>query len=127
MHNRKLLCGLVACLTISTLGWGREVEPLKIGDRAPDFKLPGVDGETHSLDQFSAAKLLVVIFTCNHCPTAQAYEQRIIDLHAEYSPRGVAFVADRSTRNLAKSIDTRAKEIVKTVVSDPVAVIRRIL
>ena len=56
-------------------------QTLAIGDAAPDFKLPGVDDKEYTLASFADAKLLVVIFTCNHCPTAQAYEQRIIQLH----------------------------------------------
>src|SRR3954464_716408 len=66
---------------------------LDIGAAAPDFKLPGVDGKTYTLASFADAKLLVVIFTCNHCPTAQAYEDRIIKLHADYKDKGVALVA----------------------------------
>jgi thiol-disulfide isomerase/thioredoxin len=66
---------------------------LTLGSEAPDFRLPGVDGRTHSLKEFARAKVLAVIFTCNHCPTAQAYEGRIRQLVAEYRPRGVAFVA----------------------------------
>ena len=66
---------------------------LEIGDRAPDFSLPGVDGKTYSLADFAESKLLAIIFTCNHCPTAQAYEQRIIQLHQDYKDKGVALVA----------------------------------
>jgi thiol-disulfide isomerase/thioredoxin len=66
---------------------------LPLGAPAPDFSLPGVDGRTHTLKDFAPAKLLVVIFTCNHCPTAQAYEGRIHRLVADYASRGVAFVA----------------------------------
>ena len=50
---------------------------LPIGSQAPDFRLPGVDGKTYTLADFAQAKVLVVVFTCNHCPTAQAYEGRI--------------------------------------------------
>src|SRR5262249_52053603 len=60
---------------------------------APDFALPGVDGRTYGLKDFADAKVLVVLFTCNHCPTAQAYEDRIIKLHADYQDRGVRLVA----------------------------------
>jgi len=67
--------------------------PLAIGSSAPDFKLPGVDGKTYRLKDFSKARFLVVVFTCDHCPTAQAYEERIKQLVADYRPRGVAFVA----------------------------------
>jgi peroxiredoxin len=69
------------------------VHTLPIGAAAPDFKLPGVDGREVSLKDFAGARLLVVIFTCNHCPTAQAYEDRIIKLHADFKDRGVALVA----------------------------------
>ena len=70
-----------------------EVRTLPIGAAAPDFKLPGVDGREYSLDDFARAKVLVLIFTCNHCPTAQAYEDRILKLHADYKDKGVALVA----------------------------------
>jgi peroxiredoxin len=66
---------------------------LPIGAAAPDFQLPGVDGKTYSLKDFAGAKVLVVVFTCNHCPTAQAYEGRIARLLADYRDKGVAVVA----------------------------------
>ncbi len=66
---------------------------LPIGATAPDFKLPGVDGREHALKDFADARILVIVFTCNHCPTAQAYEDRIIRLHADYKDKGVALVA----------------------------------
>ena len=66
---------------------------LPIGSSAPDFRLPGADGKTWRLKDFSRAKILVVTFTCNHCPTAQAYEERIKQLVTDYKSKGVAFVA----------------------------------
>lgn len=66
---------------------------LAIGSKAPDFQLPGVDGKTYSLASFSKARILAVVFTCNHCPTAQAYEDRIKQLAADYAGKGVALVA----------------------------------
>jgi peroxiredoxin len=69
------------------------LQTLTIGAAAPDFKLPGVDGRTWSLRDFADARILVVLFTCNHCPTAQAYEDRIIKLHTDFKDRGVALVA----------------------------------
>jgi peroxiredoxin len=69
------------------------VPTLSLGAAAPDFVLPGVDGKAYRLEDFSKAKLLVVIFTCNHCPTAQYYESRIKQLAADYGDRGVAVVA----------------------------------
>jgi peroxiredoxin len=66
---------------------------LLIGSPAPAFNLPGVDGKNYSLADFKNARLLVVVFTCNHCPTAQAYEERIIHLTNDYKSRGVCVVA----------------------------------
>jgi len=65
--------------------------PLAIGSPAPDFRLPGVDGKTYSLDSFQNAKALAVIFTAVHCPTAEIYENRIKRLVADYAAKGVAF------------------------------------
>jgi thiol-disulfide isomerase/thioredoxin len=66
---------------------------LEIGDSAPGFDLPGIDDKNHQLSQYADAKVLMVLFTCNHCPTAQAYEQRLNELYADYSGKGVALVA----------------------------------
>ena len=71
----------------------QKAETLEIGRQAPDFNLPGVDGRDYRLADFAEAKVLVVIFTCNHCPTAQAYEDRIIKLTSDYKSKGVAVVA----------------------------------
>jgi thiol-disulfide isomerase/thioredoxin len=78
---------------------------LEIGDSAPGFRLPGVDGKDHTLVDFAKARLLAVIFTCNHCPTAQAYEDRIIQLAADYQPKGVAVVAISPNDPLALRLD----------------------
>ncbi len=65
---------------------------LVIGSPAPDFSLPGVDGKTYTLRSFEDAGVLVVVFMCNHCPTSQAYEQRIIRLVNDYASKGVRIV-----------------------------------
>lgn len=78
---------------------------LQLGDPAPAFKLPGTDGKEHALSDFAAAKVLVVVFTCNHCPTAQAYEQRIIDLQQDYHDRGVAVIAISPNDDAAVRLD----------------------
>jgi peroxiredoxin len=78
---------------------------LNVGDAAPDFDLPGVDGKSYKLADFADAKLLLVIFTCNHCPTAQAYEQRIIQLHKDYKDRGLALVAISPNDDQALRLD----------------------
>ncbi len=69
------------------------IKPLAIGDPAPDFSLPGVDGKAYALKDFAGAKILVVVFTSNHCPTAQAYEERLKKLIDDYAAKGVAVVA----------------------------------
>jgi peroxiredoxin len=69
------------------------LKPLPIGEAAPDFSLPGVDGKTYSLSVFAGSKILVVVFTSNHCPTAQAYEDRLKKIVVDYKPKGVAIVA----------------------------------
>jgi thiol-disulfide isomerase/thioredoxin len=66
---------------------------LETGSPMPGFDLPGVDGRRYSPKDFADAKILVVVFTCNHCPTAQAYEGRIKQLAKEYKDKGVALVA----------------------------------
>src|SRR5262249_33778973 len=66
---------------------------LDIGSPAPDFALPGVDGKNHSLKDYADARILVVVFTCNHCPTAQAYEARIKQLDADYRDKGMKLIA----------------------------------
>ncbi len=66
---------------------------LPLGAEAPGFDLPGVDGHRYTLKSFSHAKVLVVVFTCNHCPTSQYYEDRIKSIAGDYSSRGVALVA----------------------------------
>ena len=71
----------------------QKAETLEIGRQAPDFNLPGVDGRNYRLADFAEAKILVVVFTCNHCPTAQAYEDRIKKLTSDYKSKGVAVVA----------------------------------
>lgn len=71
-------CVLLAAFTIKTNG-------LDIGDEAPTFQLKNVDEKIVSLSDYPEAKGFIVTFTCNHCPFAKAYEQRIIDLHNKYS------------------------------------------
>jgi thiol-disulfide isomerase/thioredoxin len=91
-----LFLGFV-CISLSLAAFithrGDEHKTLEIGAAAPDFKLMGVDGKTYSLATFKNAEVLVVVFTCNHCPTAQAYEDRIIKMTSDYANKNVAVVA----------------------------------
>lgn len=65
----------------------------KPGDVATDFNLKGTDGKMHSLAENKKAKGYIVVFTCNHCPFSQAYEQRIIDIHKKYASKGLPVIA----------------------------------
>jgi peroxiredoxin len=83
-----------------------EVHPiLAIGSPAPDFSLPGVDGQVHKLSDYASSPILVIVFTCNHCPIAQMYEQRIQKLANDYKGKGVAVVAIQGNDPQAIRID----------------------
>jgi peroxiredoxin len=85
---------LLVLLMAVGVGSAEEVHPiLALGSPAPDFALPGVDGQTHKLSDYAASPVLVVVFTCNHCPIAQMYEQRIQQLANDYKNKDVAVVA----------------------------------
>lgn len=78
-----------------------EVRTLEPGDDAIDFSLPDVSGRFYSLADFADATVLVIIFTCNHCPTAQAYEDRIIQFTDDYRDKGVAVVGIMPNSSMA--------------------------
>ncbi|MGB6500821.1 MAG: thioredoxin family protein [Thermoplasmata archaeon] len=86
------------------------------GDAAPDFALPGTDGATHRLSEFSGQPLLLVAFWCNHCPYVQAWEPRMVEIGRKYGPRGVAVVLINSNDAAAypddgaESMAVRARE-----------------
>jgi len=95
LKRSRIVLLVVPCLLTFLIesATAKDVKTLEIGAAAPELNLPGVDGKTYTLSDFADADLLVVIFTCNHCPTAQAYEQRIIKLYEDYKDKGVALVA----------------------------------
>jgi thiol-disulfide isomerase/thioredoxin len=95
MKKNILIINLLICIWLiggAALIGAEDPKTLDIGAAAPAFSLPGIDGKTYSLDSFKAGKLLVIIFTADHCPTAQAYEERIMQLYLEYHPKNVEFV-----------------------------------
>ena len=96
---------LAFVLAGSVSGAAKLPKTLEVGKSAPDFNLPGVDGKNHKLGDYAKAKVLVVVFTCNHCPTAQAYEERIKKLAADYKAKGVALVAISSNDPKAVRLD----------------------
>jgi peroxiredoxin len=91
---------------IAATAGAQETHPiLALGSTAPNFELPGVDGAIHKLADFSSSPVLVVVFTCNHCPIAQMYERRIAQLAADYKDLGVAVVAIQPNDPKAIRID----------------------
>src|SRR5438132_6307065 len=89
----KVFVTTAALILTSAFAQTPHYDPMKLGTPAPGFNLPGVDGRNYGLKDFADAKLLAIVFTCDHCPTAQAYEERIKKLVEDYKPRAVAFVA----------------------------------
>lgn len=75
---------------------GLYAQGLKIGDKAPDFRLKNVDGKMVSMADYPQAKGFIVIFSCNHCPFVKAYEDRMIALHEKYAPKGFPVIAINS-------------------------------
>jgi peroxiredoxin len=109
---------LLVLLMAVGVGSAEEVHPiLALGSPAPDFALPGVDGQTHKLSDYASSPILVVVFTCNHCPIAQMYEQRIQQLANDYKNKGVAMVAIQPNDPEAIRID----ELDSSDISDSLA------
>lgn len=82
---------------------------LKVGDNAPDFTLRNVDGKLVGLRSFTEAKGAILIFTCNHCPYAVKYEDRIIALHAQFASRGYPVLAVNPNDSIAVPEDAYSK------------------
>ena len=88
----------------------------KVGDKATDFKLKSVDNKMYSMADYKDAKGFIVVFTCNHCPFAVKYEDRIIDLAKKYKSKGYILLAINPNDPAAQPDDSfelmqkRAKE-----------------
>jgi len=94
---KRIILVLAAITMVIGMNSFNPPEPgYSIGDKAIDFKLKNVDGKMVSLTDYKDAKGYIVIFTCNHCPFAKAYEQRIIDLQNKYASKGFPLVAINS-------------------------------
>ncbi|MAG93490.1 MAG: thioredoxin family protein [Planctomycetaceae bacterium] len=102
MMKQSVLCVVCAVFALTGALVSARAEPqdakynkvVRIGEKAPSFtKLTGVDGKSHSLKDLKTSKAVVVIFTCNHCPIAQAYEERLIRLTSDYKKWGLSVVA----------------------------------
>jgi len=81
---------------------------LAVGAAMPPFSLPGIDGKTYTDKSFAKADILVLVFTCVHCPTAQAYQERIKKLVTDYSPKNVTLVAINPNHSDAVRLDELA-------------------
>jgi len=107
MKKKQLISSLFAILFTgyATIAQVNHPEPktLEIGSQAPDFRLRGVDDKSYSLSDFVSAKVLVVVFSCNHCPTAQAYQDRLNNIYNKFTSKGVALVVISS--NSSKSLN----------------------
>jgi peroxiredoxin len=107
MLKRTLL--LPVFLLVSLLA---TAQGLKVGDKAPNFKLKNVDGSMVSLDTYKDAKGFIVVFSCNHCPYVKKYEDRYIDLHKKYNKKGYPVVAI-SSNDVVSTPDDSYENMIK--------------
>lgn len=105
--TKWIICPFILILAASGMDLTAQPEhpdpkTLAIGAQAPDFRLPGTDGKTWGLKDFDRHKVLVVVFSCDHCPTAQAYEDRLIRVCRDYQDKGVgmAMISPNSPKAL---------------------------
>ncbi len=93
MKKKIALFAIVTIVFGATAFKQAETTGYQIGAVATDFNLRNVDGKMVKLADFKKAKGFIVVFTCNHCPFSQAYEQRIINLHNKFAARGYPVIA----------------------------------
>lgn len=108
--------GFLALFVGTLLSFDQPVTGYQIGDTATDFKLKSVDNKWYSMADYKDAKGFIVVFTCNHCPFAVKYEDRIIELAKKYKPKGYVLLAINPNDPVAQPDDSfekmqeRAKE-----------------
>jgi peroxiredoxin len=102
---------LVSLALLAGLGGAASADEIALGEKAPDFKVKGIDGKEYTLESFKDAKAIVITFTCNNCPVAVAYEDRFIEFAKKTKEKGVAFLAINcnTSENLA-AMKQRAEE-----------------
>jgi peroxiredoxin len=112
-----IVAGLIAAVAVAWAmapGFAADEKKLKIGDAAPTWSdLIGTDDAKHSLADYKKADLVVLVFTCNHCPIAVAYEDRLVQLQKDYQDKGVQVVAVNVNNLAADKLDkmkVRAQE-----------------
>lgn len=102
----SLLALVVACAAGSAYAAGKFNKVIGVGDAAPDWsEIAGVDGSNHSLKDYKDAKVVVQIFTCNKCPVAVAYEDRLVEIARDYKDKGVKVVAINCNNATADKMD----------------------
>ena len=107
----------ISILSMSLALAAGKPEPLAIGSMAPDFDLPGVDGKNHKLAEYTK-DVLAIVFTCNHCPTAQSYEDRIKQAVTDYADKSVDFVAISPNSAAGLRLDEQRFSIVGDTLED---------
>ncbi|MEO1254586.1 MAG: thioredoxin family protein [Bacteroidota bacterium] len=88
-----LIVGVMAVVAVLFMNASKPMAGYTIGDYAKDFKLPNIDGKMVSMGDYENAKGFIIVFTCNTCPYAKAYESRIMDLNKKYASKGFPVVA----------------------------------
>lgn len=107
---KKLLGTLFAVCGLTLQSFAQNTAtPYKIGDEVSDFSLKNIDGKMRGLYSSSSEQGYIIVFTCNHCPYAKAYEDRIIALHKEFGPQSYPVVAINPNDPKASPEDSYAK------------------
>jgi peroxiredoxin len=104
---KSAVWGCVGLLSVMGCAAAVRAEGVKVGDKAPNFKVESTDEKVLTLADFKDAKVVVVCFTCNQCPVAVAYEDRFIEFNKKYAEKGVKFVAINP--NATESLDAVKK------------------
>ncbi len=103
--KKRIIC-LTLLLVFSLIKLKAQDHPsLALGSKAPDFNLMGIDDKMHTLAEYKNSNILVILFTCNHCPTAQAYEDRVQKFVNDYEGKGVQLVAIQPNADKAVRFD----------------------
>jgi peroxiredoxin len=107
--------GILVLVSVVTIASGAlAADKLKIGDAGPTWTaLNGTDDKPHNLADYQDAKVVVVVFTCNHCPVAQAYQDRLVALQKDYQDKGVQVVAICVNKGAADDLEHMKKRAEK--------------
>ncbi len=113
-HCAVTVVAVAVVMVLASCSPAAELKKLSVGDAAPDWSgIIGVDDKEHALADYKKAKAVVLVFTCNHCPVAVAYEDRLVALQKDYEEKGVQLIAVNVNNLPADRLDkmkVRAKE-----------------